>query len=322
MAQPLPRRRRPARWSSLALLVIAACSPVPGSGGAAPLAGSADAGGGRAAPAVPTAPGSGSVPGDTGLVLDGRVTEVVDGDTAWVRLDSGPIEVRFYGVDAPEGRAPFGREAKQSLERRIAGRRVEVVPVEQDQYERMVAVVLADGESVNEAILADGLGWAYRNYLGQVPGDERYCELEAAARAARRGLWSQPPERWVPPWIYRRRAKAPPGAQVPSRDYSAETAADCAAAVRAARHRRRATPASAATHAARAVGAGSAATQPPQSAPSPRCDIKGNINDKGVRIYHVPGGEHYADTRIDAARGERWFCSEAEARAAGWRAAR
>jgi micrococcal nuclease len=320
MAQPLRRRRRPASWSSLAFLVIAACSPVPGSVGAAPPADSADAGGGRAAPAVPTAPGSGTVPGDTGLVLDGRVTEVVDGDTAWVRLDSGPIEVRFYGVDAPEARAPFGREAKQSLERRIAGRRVEVVPVEQDQYERMVAVVLADGESVNEAILADGLGWAYRNYLGQVPGDERYCELEAAARAARRGLWSQPPERWVPPWIYRRRAKAPPGAQVPSRDYSAETAADCAAAVRP-------TPTAGAASAATQTPPAppqspSTATRPPQSAPSPRCDIKGNINDKGVRIYHVPGDEHYADTRIDAARGERWFCSEAEARAAGWRAAR
>src|SRR5262249_53070434 len=49
------------------------------------------------------------------------------------------------------------------------------------------------------------------------------------------------------------------------------------------------------------------------------CTIKGNINRKGARLYHVPGDRGYAETHIDPARGERWFCSEAEARAAGWR---
>ena len=52
------------------------------------------------------------------------------------------------------------------------------------------------------------------------------------------------------------------------------------------------------------------------------CRIKGNISRKGTRIYHVPGGQYYARTRIDTSRGERWFCSEAEARAAGWRRSR
>lgn len=52
------------------------------------------------------------------------------------------------------------------------------------------------------------------------------------------------------------------------------------------------------------------------------CRIKGNINGSGERIYHVPGQQHYADTRIDAPRGERYFCTESEARAAGWRKAR
>ena len=51
------------------------------------------------------------------------------------------------------------------------------------------------------------------------------------------------------------------------------------------------------------------------------CDIKGNINSKGERIYHMPGGRSYASTVIDPTRGERWFCSEAEAQAAGWRRA-
>ena len=52
------------------------------------------------------------------------------------------------------------------------------------------------------------------------------------------------------------------------------------------------------------------------------CPIKGNISAKGARIYHMPGQEFYTRTRIDPAKGERWFCSETEARAAGWRKAR
>lgn len=50
------------------------------------------------------------------------------------------------------------------------------------------------------------------------------------------------------------------------------------------------------------------------------CTIKGNVSNTGDRIYHVPGGRFYDRTQINASKGERWFCSEAEAEAAGWRA--
>lgn len=53
-----------------------------------------------------------------------------------------------------------------------------------------------------------------------------------------------------------------------------------------------------------------------------RCNIKGNIGRSGKRIYHVPGGRYYDGTRIDTSRGERWFCTESEARTAGWRRSR
>lgn len=50
------------------------------------------------------------------------------------------------------------------------------------------------------------------------------------------------------------------------------------------------------------------------------CVIKGNISVRtGERIYHVPGGQYYDRTRISPSKGERWFCSEREALAAGWR---
>ncbi len=61
-------------------------------------------------------------------------------------------------------------------------------------------------------------------------------------------------------------------------------------------------------------------TRAAATAAEPGCPIKGNINARGERIYHTPYSRSYAETRINPARGERWFCSEAEAIGAGWRA--
>lgn len=53
------------------------------------------------------------------------------------------------------------------------------------------------------------------------------------------------------------------------------------------------------------------------------CDIKGNISyNTGEKIYHVPGQEFYSATNISSEYGERWFCTEAEAIANGWRKAK
>ncbi|MCJ2135607.1 thermonuclease family protein [Methylobacterium sp. J-026] len=61
-------------------------------------------------------------------------------------------------------------------------------------------------------------------------------------------------------------------------------------------------------------------TKAETQAPAMRgCAIKGNINRRGDHIYHVPGSRFYDRTVIDEASGERMFCSEAEAQAAGWR---
>ncbi len=51
------------------------------------------------------------------------------------------------------------------------------------------------------------------------------------------------------------------------------------------------------------------------------CPIKGNVTANG-RIYHLPWSPWYGRIRMDGAKGKRWFCSEDEAIAAGWRAAR
>jgi len=51
------------------------------------------------------------------------------------------------------------------------------------------------------------------------------------------------------------------------------------------------------------------------------CPIKGNVTENG-RIYHLPWSPWYDRIRMDGTKGKRWFCSEGEAIAAGWRAAR
>ena len=90
-----------------------------------------------------------------------------------------------------------------------------------------------------------------------------------------------------------------------------------------------------AEEAARAEGVGiwQASTEPPWDYRADRweraaeqapdgCPIKGNINSEDEFIYHTPWSPWYGRTRISEAKGERWFCNEAEALEAGWRPAR
>jgi hypothetical protein len=51
----------------------------------------------------------------------------------------------------------------------------------------------------------------------------------------------------------------------------------------------------------------------------PNCEIKGNISVQGNKFFHVPGGRYYDGIEIQADKGERWFCTEAEAIDNGWR---
>lgn len=46
------------------------------------------------------------------------------------------------------------------------------------------------------------------------------------------------------------------------------------------------------------------------------CLIKGNHSRRGDWIYHLPGMPYYDDTRAEA-----YFCTEAQAQAAGYRRA-
>lgn len=48
------------------------------------------------------------------------------------------------------------------------------------------------------------------------------------------------------------------------------------------------------------------------------CPIKGRQR-RGGGVFVVPWSPDYRQTRVRPSRGDRWFCSESEAAAAGWR---
>lgn len=98
-------------------------------------------------------------------VLVGTVTKVTDGDTIKVDLSSGPITVRLGSIDAPESDQPGGREATLALEQLVLNREVALDVIEQDRYERLVAVVYVDDGNINEWMVQQGHAWAYRQYL-------------------------------------------------------------------------------------------------------------------------------------------------------------
>lgn len=236
------------------------------------------------------------------LYLQATLIRVVDGDTIHVRLASGPIKVRLHGIDAPEASESLGAAATKFLRSELEGQSLEIEPIEQsDAYGRLVAKVLVRGDDVNARMIEAGYAWASRRYLRRQTADESYCRLEADARAAGRGIWVGAPSEWQPPWETRAQDRGEPAQDV---NYAAETAAACIAAIGRPDSPARQQP-----------GAG-------EPAPSGGCRIKGNINARGERIFHVPGSPSYDDTRVATAAGERWFCSVAEAERAGWRAPR
>ena len=68
-----------------------------------------------------------------------------------------------------------------------------------------------------------------------------------------------------------------------------------------------------------ATNGGSFQSAPPQQIyrDATGCLIKGNHSRRGEWIYHLPGHPYYAETRA-----EDWFCTEADAQAAGYRPSR
>jgi endonuclease YncB( thermonuclease family) len=136
-----------------------------------------------------------------------RVVSITDGDTLTVLHNRQQIRIRLYGVDCPEPGQPFHTRATQRTAALAHGKNVTVRPQSNDRYGRIVAwIVLPDGRTLNEVLLAEGLAWHYRRYA---PRETRLASLEQDARDARRGLWQDPDP--IPPWEWRRASRSRSG---------------------------------------------------------------------------------------------------------------
>jgi endonuclease YncB( thermonuclease family) len=131
--------------------------------------------------------------------MAGPVVAVLDGDTVDVLVDLKPVRVRLAEIDAPEKGQPFGTRSRQALASAVFRQQVSVRVSGNDRYGRTIGTLLLDGVNINHWMVAEGWAWAYRPYVV----DRRLFEIEAAAKAAGRGLWSEPEP--VPPWEWRRR---------------------------------------------------------------------------------------------------------------------
>ena len=135
-----------------------------------------------------------------GESFTGKVVNVTDGDTVVV-LRAGNIQekIRLAEIDCPEKSQAFGQRAKQFTLDKAAQKNVTVEVRDHDRYGRTVGeVFLPDGKSLNRELVRNGYAWWYRRYSK----DESLGELEAQARTARRGLWSD--QNAIAPWDWRK----------------------------------------------------------------------------------------------------------------------
>ncbi|MDR0476792.1 MAG: thermonuclease family protein [Desulfobulbaceae bacterium] len=146
--------------------------------------------------ALMMAASAGAVP-----VFSAHVSKVADGDSLEVEYAGQKIKLRLWGIDAPEIRQSYGKQAKALLAVMVNGRRIEVQGKDIDIYNRLVALVWVDGQLVNEEMVRQGAAWVYQYYCREQICDS-WQRLEDDARLARRGLWAN--DKAIPPWHWRR----------------------------------------------------------------------------------------------------------------------
>lgn len=128
------------------------------------------------------------------------IVGVSDGDTLTARPANGEqMKIRVAEIDAPESRQPYGAASKRSLSDLCFNVHAEILPQKTDRYGRTVARLTCRGEDASAHQVRTGMAWVFDRYVT----DRSLYLLQDEARAAGRGLWSEPSP--TPPWEWRRR---------------------------------------------------------------------------------------------------------------------
>ena len=132
-----------------------------------------------------------------------QAVHIADGDTFEGRDGSQTYRIRLHGIDAPEKGQDFSRKSRETLGRLCKNGPLKAVVVQKDRYGRWVCEVFdRNGQSVNKAMVREGMAWHFRRYSS----DREVARLESEARSAKVGLWSL--DNPIPPWEYRKDSTA------------------------------------------------------------------------------------------------------------------
>jgi micrococcal nuclease len=127
-----------------------------------------------------------------------RVFIVHEGDRLTIYHQSRKDMVYLRGVDCPELKQPYGKQAKHATAAYVANREVVVRDMKRDRQGRITAdILLPDGRQIAHELVKEGLAWVQPGGAG----DQALKDMEELARAAGTGLWSEPNP--IPPWKWK-----------------------------------------------------------------------------------------------------------------------
>lgn len=130
-----------------------------------------------------------------------KVLKVADGDSFSLIKGGRELEIRLYGIDAPERTQPFYRKAATFTRKMLQRGKITFSEVDRDRYGRTVAWVYVNSDCLNEELVRHGLAWHYKHHSN----DLKLARLEDSARTAKAGLWCEPQP--IPPWEFRRQRR-------------------------------------------------------------------------------------------------------------------
>ncbi len=132
------------------------------------------------------------------IIFTGKVVKIIDGDTFDLLLQNNTtMRVRMNGIDCPEKKQPFFKNAKQALANYIFGKIVKLNSKSKDKYKRTLADVFCKNENINLKMIANGFAWHFKKYSSDII----LSKAEINARVKKIGLWSLPNP--IAPWDFR-----------------------------------------------------------------------------------------------------------------------
>jgi endonuclease YncB( thermonuclease family) len=138
--------------------------------------------------------------------LQVKVIEVQSGNTLVVSNTSRALKVRLKGIAPPEAGQPFSDVAREHLKMLVLDKAVALnyTNLSDGYFEAKISL---NGIDVGSQMLRDGAAWYDPNKAhGLTDGDrELYTTCQQAARAEKRGLWSDAAA--VAPWEFREAKK-------------------------------------------------------------------------------------------------------------------